>query len=186
MTSPADIENRARLSRTTCGWRKPGLALEDVRRYWRDVHGPAISRRAGVYQYRHCPFDPVRADLFHPVGGVEFSCPRNEQIQWQSDVVYSGEAGLGEFVRSPGDPEVTAQLLADIEMIVDKSTTYRSVGGNLHTYLDRTGDPAPRGSFQRLALESSSASDPANRSSAASCVSWRSGGVVPAECCGSG
>src|SRR5713101_8657920 len=145
MTSPADIENRAQLSRTTCGWRKPGLALKAVRRYWRDVHGPAISRRAGVYQYRHCPFDPVRADLFHPVGGVEFSCPRNEQIQWQSDVVYSGEAGLGEFVRSPGDPEVTAQLLADIEMIVDKSTTYRSVGGNLHTYLDRTGDPAPQG-----------------------------------------
>jgi len=145
MTSPADIENRAELSRTTCGWRKAGLALEDVRRYWRDVHGPAISRRAGVYQYRHCPFDPVRADLFNPVAGVEFTCPGDQQIQWQSDVVYSGEAGLGEFVRSPADPDVTAQLLADIEMIVDKSTTYRSVGGNLHTYLDRTGDPTPQG-----------------------------------------
>jgi len=119
--------------------------LEDVRRYWRDVHSPAISRRAGVYQYRHCPFDPVRDDLFGSLAGVDLSCPCDQQLQWLSDMVYYDDAALDEFYRSPADREVMAQLLADIELIVDRSTTYRSVGDNLHTYADRTGDPTPQG-----------------------------------------
>lgn len=153
MPSPVDsaaadsveIENRGGLSRTTCGWRKPELALEPVRRYWRDVHGPAIARRAGVYQYRHNPFDPVRPGLFGGIPGIEFSAPDDAQLQWQSDVVYADEAGMQAFMRSPADPAVTAQLLADIEMIVDQSTTYKASGENLHTYVDRIGDPAPQG-----------------------------------------
>jgi hypothetical protein len=149
MTSPAEIENRARLSRTTCGWRKSGLAVEDVRRYWRDVHSPAISRRAGVYLYRHSPFDAVREDLFSPLDDIEFSCRDDRQLQWQSDIIYHEENALDVFFRSPESAEVTAQLLADIELIVDKSTTYRTVGDNLHTYIDRTGDPAPQGPVPR-------------------------------------
>jgi hypothetical protein len=145
MNDFVDIENRAQLARTTCGWPKAGLDREAVRRYWRDVHSPAISRRAGVYQYRHSPFDPVGPAVFDAVAGVDTSCPDNEQIQWQSDVVYVDDAGLAEFLGSPSDPEVTALLLGDIEMIVDKSTTYRALGDNLHTYVDRTGDPTPLG-----------------------------------------
>jgi hypothetical protein len=145
LTDFIEIENRSRLARTTCGWPKPEHDRDAVRRYWRDVHSPAISRRAGIYQYRHTPFDPVRADLFAPSAGIEFAAPADAQIQWQSDVVYLDEAGLGEFLGSPADPEVTAQLLGDIEILVDKSTTYRAVGDNLHTYVDRTGDPTPQG-----------------------------------------
>lgn len=139
-----EIENRARLARTTCGWPKPEHDREAVRRYWRDVHSPAISRRAGIYQYRHTPFDPVRPDLFR-AEGIDFTAPADAQIQWQSDVVYLGEDELAQFVGSPGDPAVTAQLLADIELLVDKSTTYKAVGDNLHTYVDRTGNPTPQG-----------------------------------------
>jgi hypothetical protein len=145
MTESVELENRARLARTTCGWPKAGLEREAVRRYWRDVHSPAISRRAGVYQYRHSPFDPVDPNLFDAVAGIETACPENEQIQWQSDVVYLDDSGLADFLRSPEDPEVTALLLGDIEMIVDKSTTYKALGDNLHTYVDRTGDPTPLG-----------------------------------------
>lgn len=140
MTS-VEIENRAGLARTTCGWRKPELDLESVRRYWRDVHSPAISRRAGVYTYRHCPFDAVRPDAFAAIEGLELSAPDDAQLQWQSDVVYLGDAGLTAFLGSPASPQVTAQLLADIEMIVDKSTTYKAVGDNLHTYVDRIENP---------------------------------------------
>jgi hypothetical protein len=140
-----EIENRAGLARTTCGWRKPQLDRDAVRRYWRDVHSPAITRRAGVYQYRHSPFDPVAPGAFAPVDGVEMSAPTDAQLMWQSDVVYLDGEGLDQFVGSPADPEVTALLLQDIEMIVDKSTTYRAVGANLHTYLDRTGDATPQG-----------------------------------------
>lgn len=140
-----DVENKAALARTTCGWRKPSLDRDAVRRYWRDVHSPAISRRAGVYQYRHSPFDEVRADLFDPLPGVEMSAPPSAQLMWQSDVVYLDEDGAKQFMASPADPQVTALLLQDIEMIVDKSTTYRSVGPNLHTYVDLTGDPTPQG-----------------------------------------
>ena len=145
MTDYIEIENRAALARTTCGWPLAKWQREAVRPFWREVHSPAISRRAGIYQYRHSPFDPVRGDLFAPLPGVEQDCPVTEQIQWQSDVVYLDESGLGEFSRSPEDPAVTALLLTDIEMLVDKSTTYRAVGDNLHTYLDRTGDPTPLG-----------------------------------------
>jgi hypothetical protein len=143
--SSAETENLAQLARTTCGWRKPHLGQEAVRRYWRDVHSPAITRRAGVYQYRHCPFDPVRPDLFRPVAGVEQSAPAQAQLMWQSDVVYLDEAALGQFLDSPADPEVTALLLQDIEMIVDRSTTYKAIGANLRTWVDRIGDPAPQG-----------------------------------------
>lgn len=144
MNDYVEIENRARLARTTCGWPKREHDREAVRRYWRDVHSPAISRRAGIYQYRHTPFDPVRTDLF-AADGIDCTAPADAQIQWQSDVVYLDEDGLAEFVRSPADPEVTAQLLGDIEILVDKSTTYKAVGDNLHTYVDYTGDPAPQG-----------------------------------------
>jgi hypothetical protein len=145
VTDFVEIENRAGIARTTCGWPKSSLDREAIRRYWRDVHSPAISRRAGVYQYRHSPFDPVAPDVFDAVAGVETSCPADRQIQWQSDVVYLDEAGMAEFMRSPADPEVMALLLGDIEMIVDKSTTYKALGANLHTYVDRTGDPTPLG-----------------------------------------
>lgn len=139
------IENRARLARTTCGWPRAGLDREAVRRYWRDVHSPAISRRLGIYQYRHSPFDPVEAALFAPTPGIVLDCRRDEQIQWQSDVVYLDESWLADFTASPPDPAVLGLLLGDIELIVDKSTTYRSVGKNLHTYADRSGDPIPLG-----------------------------------------
>ncbi len=139
------VENRAGISRTTCGWRRPELDRDAVRNYWRDVHSPAIARRQGVYWYRHSPFDAVRTDLFAPVEGVDFDCPADAQLMWQSDVVYRDEAGVQEFMHSPADPAVTASILADIEMIVLRSTTYRSVGEDQHTYLDRTGDPVPMG-----------------------------------------
>lgn len=145
MLDAIETENRARLSRTTCGWPKAEHDRLAVRRYWRDVHSPAISRRAGIDWYRHNPYDPVREDLLAPVGGISLSCPPHEQIQWQSDVVYRDAAGLAEFLFSPADPEVTALLLGDIELLVDRSTTYRAVDDNLHTYVDRTGDPAPQG-----------------------------------------
>lgn len=145
LTDFVEIENRAQLSRTTCGWPNREHDREAVRRYWRDVHSPAISRRAGIYQYRHTPFDPVREDLFPPQLGIERAAPADAQIQWQSDVVYLDDDGLAAFVRSPADPDVVKQLLGDIEMLVDKSTTYKSVGDNLHTYVDRTGDPTPQG-----------------------------------------
>ena len=144
MVSWANIENRAGLARITCGWKKPELALDDVLCYWRDVHSPAITRRAGVYDYRHFQFDEVRADLFAPIEGVDFECPATEQLMWVSDVRYIDEEGLAAFNASPG-PEVKPHLLGDIDLIVDKSTTYRAVGPNARTYKDTTGTATPQG-----------------------------------------
>ena len=143
-----DLENAAALARTTCGWAKPELDLDAVWRYWRDVHSPAISRRAGVWWYRHTPFGPVRPGLFDPLPGVEYDCPPGAQLRWLSDVVYRDEAGLQAFLRSPADPAVTALLLADIGLIVERSTTYKTVGDNMRTFADRTGDAVPIGPAQ--------------------------------------
>jgi hypothetical protein len=144
MADHVSIENGAGLSRATCGWKKKALAIERVRPYWRDVHSPAITRRAGIYEYRHSPYDAVRPDVLAPVAGVSYVCDPEAQLMWVSDVRYRDEAGLAEFTASP-EPAVKALILADIELIVDKSTTYRSVGENTRTLIDTTGRPAPQG-----------------------------------------
>lgn len=144
MNSFVDIENQAGIARITCGWKKADLPLDFVRRYWRDVHSPAIARRAGIHEYRHSQFDDVRADVLSPLPGVNYRCPPAQQLMWLSDVRYRDQAGLDAFGASP-DGEVKAHLLGDIELIVDKSSTYKSVGAAAHTYVDRTGNPAPQG-----------------------------------------
>ncbi len=144
MNAQVDAENRSSLSRITCGWKKSHLPLDWVRRYWRDVHSPAISRRAGLYEYRHSQFDPVRGDLFPGGSGIEMMCPADQQLMWLSDVRYADPAGLAAFGESPS-PEVRALLLADIDLLVDRSTTYRSVARDAWTHLDDTGEPAPAG-----------------------------------------
>ena len=138
-----DIENRAGLARITCGWKKPELPLSWVRRYWRDVHSPAITRRAGIYDYRHYQYDEVDPALFGAAGGVELECPPGEQLMWNSDVRYLDEDGLAAFDATP-PPEVKPHLLGDIDLIVDRSTTYRAVGTNALTLVDRTPTPRPR------------------------------------------
>jgi hypothetical protein len=143
--SVADTENIGTLARTTCGWAKAGLVRDDVRRYWRDVHSPAISRRLGTYTYRHTHYLPVTASAFDDLAGVELVPPADAQLHWQSDMVYRDDDAVAVFFGSPADPRVTALMLNDIEMIVGQSTTYRSVGTNLHTFADVTDDPTPAG-----------------------------------------
>jgi hypothetical protein len=144
MNAAVEEENRSTLSRVTCGWKKKDLPLESVRRYWRDVHSPAISRRAGLYEYRHAQFDAVRDDLFAPTRAIDYHCPSTEQLMWLSDVRYFDDKGLAAFGDSP-NAAVRAHLLADIDILVDKSTTYRAVGRNAWTFKDETQDPAPAG-----------------------------------------
>lgn len=142
--SSVEIENRAEIARITCGWKKKHLSLDVVRRYWRDVHSPAISRRSGLYEYRHHQYDPVESDLFLLTDDINFDCKSSEQLMWLSDVRYRNQAGLDAFGCSP-DSGVKNFLLADIELIVDKSSTYKAVGKDAITYLDITGDPTPQG-----------------------------------------
>jgi hypothetical protein len=139
-----EIENGARICRVTCGWKLPHLSLDRVRPYWRDAHSPAIARRKGIYEYRHYPLDPVRADLFPAVTGINFAAEPGQELMWLSDVRYADQAGLDAFGASP-DPSVRAQILADIDMIVDKSTTYLVLGDNGCTLVDRSGDRTPQG-----------------------------------------
>lgn len=141
----ADIENLAGFSRATCGWRLPGLDLGAVWNYWRDVHSPAISRRAGIHVYRHYRWDPVDPDLFGPLDGVGTVAPDHEQLQWMSDIIYRDQDALDTFYRSPESPAVTAKILGDIEMIVDKSTTYLTLAENMSTVTDSTPSPTPQG-----------------------------------------
>lgn len=144
MTDIAAIENQAWLGRVTCGWKKPSLPLEDVLRYWRDVHSPAIARRPGIWEYRHFQFAAVDGGGFAPVAGVAFDCPAGEQLMWTSDVRYAGPAELEAFGGDP-DPATRAHLLGDIDLIVDQSTTYRVVEALGHTFVDRSGEAAPQG-----------------------------------------
>jgi hypothetical protein len=142
----ADItqENRATIARITCGWKLPHLPLEAVRRYWRDVHSPGIARRPGLWEYRHLQFDAVDPDLMAAVPGIDTACPAGEQLMWTSDVRYLDQAGLDLFGSVPG-PEVKKQLLADIDLIVDQSTTYLVLGDKACTLLDKSGNAAPQG-----------------------------------------
>ena len=144
MSAFIEIENKAGLARVTCGWKRPELSLQDVRPYWRDAHSPAIARRAGIYEYRHYPLDPPSADLFGPLPGIEVGCADAARLMWLSDVRYADQAGLDAFGATP-EAAVKANILADIEMIVDKSTTYLVIGENGCTLVDLSGDPAPAG-----------------------------------------
>jgi len=144
MSNLTEVENRAAIARITCGWKKPELPLAWVRRYWRDVHSPAISRRSGIYDYRHYQYDDVDPALLDGAEGVQLECPKAEQLMWTSDVRYRDDAGLAAFDATP-PPGVKPHLLGDIELIVDRSTTYRAVGVNARTYADRTGDATPQG-----------------------------------------
>lgn len=144
VTSDIDFENRARIARLTCGWKKADLPLDFVRRYWRDVHSPAIARRAGLWEYRHSQFAAVKADLFPAVPGVRYACQADQQLMWLSDVRYADQAGLDAFGQSPAGA-VKAHLLADIELLVDQSSTYKSVGDDARTLVDATGNPTPQG-----------------------------------------
>ena len=115
MTAMLEVENTAGLTRVTCGWKKPRLSLDWVRCFWRDVHSPAIARRAGVYDYRHSQFDPVRSDVFHSLRDVEYTCPANEQLMWLSDVRYRDEDALVAFARSPdGEASPPAGVVLDV------------------------------------------------------------------------
>jgi len=139
------IENKAELCRITCGWKKPELPIDWVRLYWRDVHSPAISRRQGIYDYRHYQYDFVEINLLRTINGIDYKCPANEQLMWTSDVRYLSENALKIFDKSPsGEPK--ENLLGDIELIVDKSTTYRAIKENGFTFVDNTGVPTPQGS----------------------------------------
>ena len=144
MNSMMAAENRAWLGRVTCGWKKPELPLEDVLRYWRDVHSPAIARRPGIWEYRHFQFESVRSDLFAPSDSLSFDCPIDEQLMWTSDVRYADQAGLDAFGADP-DPETRSHLLGDIDLIVDQSTTYRVVEVDGHSFADRSGTAQPQG-----------------------------------------
>ena len=139
-----EIENVAGFSRATCGWRKPELDLAAVWNYWRDVHSPAISRRDGIHIYRHYRWDPVDPDLFGAVD-VSTSAPEDAQLQWMSDIIYRDQAALDRFYASPGTPALTSKILGDIELIVDKSTTYLTVADTMVTLLDATPSPVPQG-----------------------------------------
>ena len=144
MTDALTLENQAWLGRVTCGWKKPGLPLDDVLRYWRDVHSPAIARRPGIWEYRHFQFGSVSETLFAAVDGIAFDCPLGEQLMWTSDVRYADAEGLAAFGAAP-DAETRSHLLGDIELIVDQSTTYRVLGDLGHTFVDNSGTPAPQG-----------------------------------------
>lgn len=148
MNALTDIENKARIARVTAGWKKAHLSLEVVRRYWRDVHSPSIARRAGIWDYRHFQYDPVRADLFNPVDGMILSCPADEQLMWTSDVRYADEDALAAFGASPDDA-AKALILGDIDLIVDQSTTYKAIDENAVTLLDDTGEAMPQGTPER-------------------------------------
>jgi hypothetical protein len=90
----------------------------------------------------------VRPDLLAPVAGIASHCPGDQQLQWTSDVRYLDQAGLDLFGSVPG-PQVKALLLGDIELIVDKSTTYLALGDNAWTHVDRSGQAAPQGPARR-------------------------------------
>jgi hypothetical protein len=144
MSDLAAVENQAGICRVTCGWKKPELPLDVVRRYWRDVHSPSIARRDGIWDYRHFQYDPVESDLFAAVDGIDFVAPANEQLMWTSDVRYRDDAALAVFGKSPS-PDILPGILGDINLIVDQSTTYKALGANAFTYRDATGLATPQG-----------------------------------------
>ena len=148
MASLESVENEAGICRVTCGWKKPALPLEAVRRYWRDVHSPSIARRAGIWDYRHFQYDPVVTDLFAAVPGIDYAAPAAEQLMWTSDVRYRDEAALAAFGQSP-TPDILPGILGDIDLIVDQSTTYKALGDNAFTFRDATDRATPQGTPTR-------------------------------------
>lgn len=143
----AAVENLATISRTTAGVHKhpeDPAAADVLRRYIRDVHSPAIARRAGIHLYRHLSFGPARPDLLAAPPGVDVE---GALLTGAGHLDYRDEDALAAFYADPGG-SVREQLLADLHVIggaPGRTTTYRTSPGNGHTFVDDTGDPAPQG-----------------------------------------
>ena len=151
MVDIAAIENLATLSRTTAGVYKyhgiDPVAQDVLARYTRDVHSPAIARRAGIHIYRHFSFGPIRTDLFPSVEGVSYDCPDAKRLTGAGHLDYVDDRALEAFYASP-DERIRDLLLADINVIggpPGRTTTYRTSPGNGHTFVDVTGEPTPQG-----------------------------------------
>jgi len=138
------LENRAQICRVTCGWKLAHLSLDAVLQYWRDVHSPSIARRPGIWEYRHFQFAPVALQPSLAASGIITDCPDDEQLMWTSDVRYEDDDAVATFSATP-TPDVRASMLADIDLIVDQSTTYRVIGDNGHTFTDRSVPTPPQG-----------------------------------------
>ena len=95
------IENRARISRTTAGiYKHHGVDAEAehrLHRYARDVHSPAIARRAGIHTYRHFSFGDVLPQFLQPLGSVALSAPDGEQFTGAGHLDYLDERALAAF-----------------------------------------------------------------------------------------
>lgn len=51
--------------------RRPGMAVEEFRRYWRDVHGPLIAALPGLRKYTQYHVDSERLDnLDEEIDGI--------------------------------------------------------------------------------------------------------------------
>jgi hypothetical protein len=151
----AALENLATVSRTTAGIYKyhriDAVAQDQLARYTRDVHSPAIARRAGIHLYRHFSYGPIRTDLFRPVEGVAYDCPDSVRLTGAGHLDYLDQSALEAFYASPNE-QVRDLLLADINVIggpPGRTTTYRTSPGNGRTFIDVTGEPAPQGPGDR-------------------------------------
>ena len=79
-----------------------------------------------------------------PVDGVQYHCNPHHQLMWLSDVRYADDHALAMFAADP-DPLVRGQLLGDIDLIVDQSTTYKAVGDQAQTMVDTSPLIPPQG-----------------------------------------
>jgi hypothetical protein len=140
-----DLENRAPVVRVNCGHSSDKHSLASVRRYQRDVHSPAIARNPGIYEYSHFSFDPIRADLFAPVEGLELDCSVDEQINSVAATLFLNEADHAQSIASPPD-DARPLLVADVPLIQKWTAPYYAQGPDgARTLVDTTGIAVPQG-----------------------------------------
>lgn len=138
--TPAELENRARLTMMAIAWWRPTLALETANTYWRDVHGVLDARLPGLWGYKQLHCDPVPVQPFPAIPGVEQAWAGDDSPEAVATLLFLDEEAL----RICGESELALLARQDNLELVERNIHYL-VADAACTWVDRTGDAAPQG-----------------------------------------
>lgn len=141
-TDPVQNDNRARWACIALGFWRRDKSEELMYRYWRDIHGVAVARMPGIYQYRQLHLDTARPALGSTIGGIDFEMPPEDQSNGIADLRFLDKQSVDMLQASQ---HMTVHMFNDEKYLIERNAIYWSTDGNAQTYVDRTGNPMPQG-----------------------------------------
>lgn len=116
-------------------------ARETIRGYWQDVHGPAMSRVAGLAWYDQHHLEHDRGDNWPVLPGICHEISADEQLDGVAELGFVSDDGADRFSQGAS----VSRALEDDRNFVHRGTVQRSTRGNSKTLVNRLSDQTPLG-----------------------------------------